>query len=198
MKFVTITICCLALAARCFPQNTFSVIGTPIPSSLAQQNYGNLPKGIVAYDLNICNTTALKQSVVSGEIYQALSNANGALRPIGREIILPAILRNQNRNILTILNIGLNSALTVLSALSSSNRHLPSGFVTASALASVSEQQILANFKPVLPASQFEQFETQVLQPALVLDGGSCVERTIFAATSSPKSKPQNLNFHVR
>ena len=84
MKILITAICCLASGAACFPQSTFSVIGTPIPSSLAQQNYGSLPKGVVAYDLNICNRSAVKESVVSGEIYQALSGANGALKPIGR------------------------------------------------------------------------------------------------------------------
>ena len=36
-----------------------------------------------------------------------------------------------------------------------------------------------------------------VLEPALVIDAGTCVERTVFAITVG-KTKPQGLNFHVR
>lgn len=198
MKFVTAAICALGIAAQCFSQNTFSVVGSPIPAALLQQNYGALPKHVVGYDLNICNASATKQPVVSGEIYQALSATNGALKPLGREIILAAIVRNQNHSTASVLRFALNSAITVLSALSSSNRHLVSTLLTATSLASMSGQQILTDLKPLTPAGEIHQFETQVLEPALVLDAGSCVERTVFAVNSNPKVEVQTLNFHVR
>lgn len=198
MKLAITAICSLAIAAPCFSQSTFSVTGTPIPAALLEQNYGTLPKHIVAYDLNICNASASKQSVVSGEIYQALSNANGALKPVGREIILAAIVQNQNHTTASFLRLALNSAITVLSALSSSNRHLPSGLLTATALASMSGQQILTDLKPAIPGDQMQAFENQVLEAALVLDAGSCVERTVFAVNSNAKVQVQTLNFHVR
>jgi hypothetical protein len=198
MKILITAICCLAIGGACFSQSTFSVIGTPIPSSLAQQNYGTLPKGVVAYDLNICNTSAVKESVVSGEIYQALSSANGALKPIGRQIMLAAILRNRSHSPATITTVALNSAMMALSLLSSSSHHIPAGLLTGTALASIAGQQILTGLKPVLPADRLEQFETQVLEPALVLDAGSCVERTVFAAAAHPKTQVHALNFHVR
>ena len=186
------------MGGMCFSQSTFSVIGTPIPSSLVQQNYGSLPKGLVAYDLNICNASAIKESVVSGEIYQALSSANGALKPIGRQMMLAAILQNRSHSALTIANLALNSAMTALSILSSSSHRIPAGLLAGAALASIGGQQILTNLRPVLPADQLEQFEAQVLEPALVLDAGSCVERTVFAATANPKAQVQALSFHVR
>lgn len=198
MKLLVTAICSLAIGAVCFSQNTFSVTGTPIPATLVQQNYGNLPKGIVAYDLDICNASTAKQSVVSGEIYQALSNANGALTPIGRQIVLAAILHNQHHSVAAILTFTLNSSITMLSALGSSNHHLPLSLLTAAALASVSGKQISTNLNPNLTSDQLQQFETQVLEPALVLDAGTCVERTVFAANSAPKSLTKSLNFHVR
>jgi hypothetical protein len=47
-------------------------------------------------------------------------------------------------------------------------------------------------------ADQLEKFDTQVLEPALVLDSGSCVERTLFTAGQDSKVKPAILSFHVR
>lgn len=181
-----------------FAQDTFVVTGTAIPSDLLQQNYGRMPKGISAYDLSICNITDQKQSIVSSRIYQALAESNAGLQPIGRQIMLATILRNQNRSASTILNIALNSVSGVLAVVSSSRYKVPAGLVTGAALASISAQQLMSTLKPVLSADQVEKFESQVLEPALVLDGGSCVERTVF--TSAPKSVAQarSLNFHVR
>lgn len=182
----------------CFSQNTFTVIGTPIPSALAKQNFGNVPKSVVTYELTVCNTSAMKQQVVSGEIYQALSDANGSLQPIGREVMLATILQNQNHSLSTIFSIALNIALTGLSAWNSSVHRLPSGLITATAFASVAGPPIWANWKQSLPANQLEQFETQTLEPALVLDAGSCAERTVFAVNGGPKSAVKSLSFHVR
>ena len=184
------SICCLA-------QDTFAVSGTVIPPDLLQQNYGKLPKSVAGYDLSVCNLSGARQSLVSSAIYQALAASDAALHPIGRQIMLAAILRNQNRSPLNILTVVLDSATGVLSVLSSTRRSIPGGLATAAVLGSFSAQ-LLGNLKPVFPADQVEKFETQVLESALVLDGGSCVERTVFAATGNPKSKSQSLSFHIR
>lgn len=191
----------LGLALACgysFAQSTFTVTGTPIPRGLVQQNYGSVPKGVTAYDLTICNASAVKQSLISSEIYQALSNTNGAIQPVGRQIMLAAIVRNQNHSPASILRMSLNSATTVLSILSSSKFHVPTALVAGAALASISGQQVLTDLSPILSADQLEKFETQVLEPALVLDAGSCVERTMFAVSATPQTKSQALSFHVR
>jgi len=187
----------LWISALASGQSTFVVTGTPIPASLLQQNYGKLPKGISGYDLNICNTTNAKQSVVSSEIYQTLTQTNIDLHPIGRQIMLAAILRNQNHSASTVTSMILSAATGVLSVLSSSKYGPPTGVVAGAALGSLSAQQILNNFKPVLTSDQLEKFESEVLEPALVLDSGSCVERTIFAA-ANPPAKATSLKFHVR
>lgn len=181
-----------------FAQDTFVVTGTAIPQDLLQQNYGRMPKGITAYDLSICNVTEQRQSIVSSRIYQALAESNNGLQPIGRQIMLAAILRNQNRSVSTVLAIALNSVSGVLAVVSSSRYKPPAGLVTGAALASISAQQLMSTLRPVLSADQVEKFESQVLEPALVLDGGSCVERTVF--TSAPKTAAQvrSLNFHIR
>jgi hypothetical protein len=186
------------LCGRGFAQDAFTVTGTPIPQALLQQNYGNVPKGMSAYDLNICNESAVKQSLVSSQIYQALSGANSGLQPIGRQIMLAAILRNQSHSPSSILRVSLSSATAVLSILSSSKYHVPAALITGAALASMSGQQILTDLNPILSAGQLEKFETQVLEPALVLDAGSCVERTVFTVTANSKTKSKTLSFHVR
>lgn len=199
MRSVSLAMAGLLLCVSAgFAQDTFVVTGTAIPQDLLQQNYGRMPKGIGAYDLSICNVTEQKQSIVSSRIYQALAEANAGLQPIGRQIMLAAILRNQNRSASTILGIALNSVSGVLAVVSSSRYKVPAGLVTGAALASISAQQLMSTLRPVLSADQVEKFESQVLEPALVLDGGSCVERTVF--TTGPKSMAQahSLNFHVR
>jgi hypothetical protein len=179
-------------------QSTFVVTGTAIPSTLLQQNYGRLPKDVAAYDLNICNATANKQSIVSSEIYQALTQANVNIQPIGRQIMLAAILRNQSHSKSTVLSLVINSVTGVLSVLSSSKYGPPTGVVAGTALGAIAAQQILTTLKPVLTSDQLEKFDSEVLEAALVLDGGSCVERTVFAAAPKPLAKPNTLKFHVR
>lgn len=186
------------LTSECLAQSTFAVTGTPIPASLIRQNYGKMPKGISAYDLSICNTTDLKHSIVSSEIFQALSKSNTGLQPIGSQIMLTAILRNQSWSLPNVLAVAMNVSAGILSVLNSSKVGLPAGAATGATLASLSLQQILSNLKPVTAADQLEKFENQVLEPALVLDGGSCVERTVFTVTDQPKAKAAGLNFHVR
>jgi len=105
----------LLLTATSYAQDTFVITGTAIPDELVKLNYGSVPKGIRAFDLDICNVTSDKQSVVSSAIYQALAQANAGLQPIGRAIMLAVILRNQNHSLASILNLVLNSATGVLS-----------------------------------------------------------------------------------
>ncbi len=188
----------VAVGTICQAQETFVVTGTAVPADLLRQNYGKLPKGISAYDLSICNITDKRQSVVSSAIYQALAESNSSLQPIGRQIMLAAILRNQNRSAATIFGVALNSLSGVLAVLGSSKYQIPSGLITGAALTSISAQQVMSSLKPILSADQVEKFESQVLEPALVLDGGSCVERTVFTAAPNTKSRVQSLNFHVR
>src|SRR6266513_1245940 len=110
----------ISLYAKGFAQSTFEVTGTPVPLTLMKQNYGRMPKGIAAYDLNICNSSRVKQSVVSSEMYQALANSDGALQPIGRQIVLASMLRSQNWSAQRILSLVLNSAVGVLTVITSS------------------------------------------------------------------------------
>jgi hypothetical protein len=181
-----------------FAQGAFVVTGTAIPAGLLEENYGRMPKGVGAYDLSICNVTDEKQSIVSSQIYQALVQSNAGLQPIGRDIMLAAILRNQNRSAATIFSLALNSVSTVLAVISSSRYRVPNGLVTGTALGAISGQQLMSVLKPVLSADQLEKFESQVLEPALVLDSGSCVERTVFTSVPKAAARAQSLNFHIR
>jgi len=195
-KFAVVVLGTVLLSISAFGQ-TFEISGTPIPAQLLQQNYGSIPKSISAFDLSICNVTADKQSIVSSKIYQAIAQSDSSLEPIGRQIMLAAILRNQSHSAMNILSVVLSSTTGVLSVVSPTRYKLPSGLVTGAALASLSAQQIISNLKPILSADQLEKFESQVLEPALVLDGGSCVERTVFVSSSTPKAKAKSLSFRI-
>lgn len=188
----------LLVSSLSFAQASFEITGSPIPPALLKQNYGGVPKGVKAYDLSICNVSDTRQSLVSSRVYQALSNSYSSLQPIGRQIMLASILSNQNHSFSNILGLALNSTTGVLSVLSSSVYRLPAGLLTTMALASLSGQQLLTTLKPILSADQVEKFEAQVLEPALVLDGGSCVERTVFVTSATPKANIQPLTFHIR
>jgi len=180
-------------------QNTFEITGTPIPAQLLSQNYGNIVKGVNGYDLNICNISDAKQSLTSSKVYQALMQADATIQPVGRQIMLASILRNQSRSVASILNVALTTGTAALSLLGASSYHMPASWSTGAALAALTGQQVLNNLKPVLSADQLEKFDAQVLEPALVMDAGSCVERTVFAITvGSTKAKPQGLSFRVR
>ena len=200
MRFLALTSLFMMLSSEpaSAQTTTFAVTGTPIPSDLLRQNYGKLPKGIAAYDLNICNLTQTKQSIVSSEIFQALAKSTPGLQPIGRQIMLGAILRNQNRSFGSVSTMLLNSFTGILSMVSYTRYRIPAAVVTGSALGVITAQQLLANLRPALTADQLEKFEDQVLQPALVLDSGSCVERTVFAAAANPVVRGHVLDFHVR
>lgn len=185
----------LSLAA----QDKFTVSGTPIPAALLKQNYGTMPKGVTAYDLSICNATAERQAMVSSQIYQALMASNLAVKPIGRQIVLAAILQNERRSLMTILTAVLSSATGTFAILSTSKTlNVPTSAMTAVGLASVMLGTVATSLQPVLPADKLQKFDSEVLEPALVLDGGSCVERTLFAVADTPAAKAANLSFRVR
>jgi hypothetical protein len=190
LKHLTRALACLVLLApACFSQDTFVVTSSAIPDALLKRNYGPLPKTVHAFDLNLCKVTATKQSVVSSAIYPALAESNPGLQPIGRAIMLAAILRNQNHTVSTILNTILSSATGILSVVGTAKTGLPSGLLTGAALGSLAAQQLIGSLKPVLIADQVEKFEAQALEPALVLDGGSCVERTCSPPWPIPRPK---------
>jgi hypothetical protein len=179
----------LITAGSIAAQDTFTVTGTSIPGDLLKMNYGPMPKGVSAYDINLCNVTETKHSVTSSQIYQALMEAQPDLRPIGRQIMLAAILRNQNRSARTWISLGLNSTTGVLSVLGQGRTSASASVLSAVALGALVGQQLLNTWSPVLTADQVEKFESQVLEPALVMDGGSCVERTIFTTTVAGTEK---------
>lgn len=187
----------LSMGLASLAQNTFTVTGTPVPPALLRENYGRIPKGVAAFDLSICNTTDTKQSIVSSELYQALAKADDTTLPVGKQIMLGAILNSQSHSASNILNIALNSATSVLSILSSRSGSAR-GLTTAAAIGTVSAQQIFANFKPLLSSDQVQKFENEVLEPALVLDSGSCVERTVFTLRVGSQTSSKGLSFHVR
>ncbi len=180
-------------------QTTFSVTGTQIPPDLVQVNYGKIPGTIEAFDLNICNETNDKHGVTASQIYQALAESNVKLRPLGGQIMFAMILRNQQRSATTVLSVVLTSAVGVLSVLGASRAGIPPRALASAALGATVGQQLLGALKPVLTADQVQRYESQVLESALVLDSGSCVERTVFALVAPGASNhPQTLTFHVR
>jgi hypothetical protein len=183
------------LCAESFAQSTFEVTGTPLPATLMKQNYGKTPKGIAAYDLNICNSSGVKQSVVSSEIYQALAKSDLTLQPIGRQVVLASILRTQNWSTLRIVNIALSAVTGALMVLSPPKG---SGQLLAAIALGTLSTQLTSGLPGSTTADQLEKFEAQVLEPALVLDAGSCAERTVFTALDPEVKKPAGLSFHVR
>jgi hypothetical protein len=86
----------------------------------------------------------------------------------------------------------------VLAVFGSSKYKLAPGLAMGAALAALSGQQLIIHLRPILSADQLQKFENQVLEPALVLDGGSCVERTVFVSSQDPKAKAQAFAFHVQ
>ena len=192
----------LLFAGAAFSQGTFSITGTAIPNGLLKLNYGTLPSGVRAYDLNICNLTDSRRPITSSEIFQALAESDHDLRPIGRQIMLAAILHNQNHSLKTWLNLALTSSAGVLSILGANRTGSPA-LLSSWTLGALIGQQLLATWNPVLTANQVEKFESQVLEPALVMDSGSCLERTVFTADTTARSHkgtaaPEAVNFSVR
>ncbi len=174
------------------------VTGTPIPQQLLTQSYGRMPKGIGAYDLSICNQTAQKQSVVSSRIYQALSRANTKLQPIGRQIMLSVISKNQNQSPLNLASVVINATAGLVAIIGSSRVGIPAPLVSGVSLGSLAFAEVTNRVKPVLSADKIQLFDSQVLEPAVVLDSGSCVERTVFTLLTEPVAKRSGIEFHVR
>jgi hypothetical protein len=198
MKLIGLTMCA-AFALTAAAQDTFSITGAQIPADLVKVNYGKLPKTIQAYDLNICNQSSEKHSLTSSQVYQALVAGNPNLQPIGRQIMMGAVLQNQQRSVASILTVVLNSTVGVLSVLGAARSGLPSNALAGAAVGSALAQQLLNNLKPVLSPDQMQRYESEVLETALLMDSGSCVERTVFAvSTASAKSSVSSLTFHVR
>lgn len=203
MKILKLMLGGLCLTTMLAAQQTFAVTGTSIPTALLKLNYGILPKGVEGVDLNICNVTDGKLPITSSAIFQALSQSQGDLHPIGRQVMLAAILRNQNHSLKTWLTLGLGTTTSVLSVLGRGQTSSQSRVLSATGLGALIAQQLLSAWTPVLTADQVEKFESQVLEPALVMDGGSCVERTVFVATGATSKKAgkpavSGLEFHVR
>ena len=180
-----------------FGQATFEVTGTPVPPDLLKVNYGALPKSMGAFDVSICNLTELKQTVLSSRVYHALAASNPNLQPIGRQTVLAVILRNQGRRPYNILSVTLNSASGIFSVIGASKLALPPNLSTAIAFAALTGQQLLPTLKPVTTVDQIEKFESQALEPSLLLDGGACVQRTVFTVLSD-RAKATPLSFRVR
>jgi Mrp family chromosome partitioning ATPase len=198
MKTLAIGILCAGLAATAlFGQTGLNITATPLPMSLLTQNYGRMPRNIGAYDLTICNSSSAKMTVVSSDIFQALVQQQAGVQPIGKQMMLAAILRNQNNSFLSILNLALGSASGVLSVLSSAHT-IPSNVITGTSLGSLALQQVLNTLRPYSSPSALQQLENQVLETAISLDSGSCVERTVFTLIANKKVKQLPLSFHVR
>jgi hypothetical protein len=190
-------------ATAAWAQNSFSVTGTQIPDDLVRVNYGRLPKSIEAFDLNICNQSPDKHAVTASQIYQGLAESSVNLEPLGGQIMLAVILQNQKHSTTTVLTVVLNSAVGVLSVLGASRAGISPAALAGAALGAAVGQQLVSSLKPVLTADQLARYQSQVLESALVLDGGSCVERTVFAllapgSQSKVQNKFQNLIFRVR
>jgi hypothetical protein len=97
------------------------------------------------------------------------------------------------------MTVALNVSVGVLSVLGAARTGISGNILAGAAVGSAIGQQVLNNLKPVLTPDQVERYESQVLESALVLDGGSCVERTIFALVGPvPRNKFETLTFHVR
>ena len=195
--FVVLLVCVLVSASAA--EDKFTVTGTPIPKGLLEDSYGKLPKDLAAYDVIICNATEEKQSVTSTRIYQSLTKSNPDLQPLGRQIVLASTLRSEKHSVWNILNVSMTTATAVFGLMSNSKDFdVGSGVKTAVALSSLALQQFMTSFQPSLPPDRMQKFDREALEPALVLDSGSCVERTVFAVASDPKQAPEALSFRVQ
>ncbi len=197
MKILVAFAAALLCAMLATAQDTFTATGSAIPASLLAQNYGSMPKGIVGYDLTICNATDQKQSVTSSQVYQALAASNVPIMPVGSQMILASILGSERNNILTLVTAGLNTAVGAFSLMGTSKRlNPPAGVKTGVGLASLS-LQLTSNLRSVRPAEKLQKLETDALPQALILDSNSCVEKTLFAVATTPNVKPATIAFHI-
>jgi hypothetical protein len=198
-KRIVVGLLVLLLSLPLFGEDNITVSGTPIPKQLLEQNYGKMPKGVGAFDLSICNVSSQKQTVVSSQVYQALAQSNVSLSPIGRQIMLASVLRNDSRSLTSILGVSLSSATGIAAVLGASRTFaVPGGVVAGIGLSAILLGQVTNALKPVLAQDKMEKFDREVLEPALVLDAGSCVERTVFALNANGASKPKALQFRMK
>lgn len=182
-----------------FGEDKIAVSGTPIPKQLLEQNYGRMPKGIGAFDLSICNLSNQKQTVVSSQVYQSLAQSNIAISPIGRQIMLASILRNESHSLTSILGVTLSSASGAAAVLGATRLvPVPAGVVAGIGFSAILLGRFVNSLKPVLAPDNMEKFDREVLEPALVLDAGSCVERTVFALNTNAQSKFKPLQFRMK
>jgi hypothetical protein len=199
MKSVVMAVMGMALLSGVsLGQATFEVTGTPVPPDLLRQNYGSLPKGIGAFDLNICNVSEKRESLVSSRVFQSLASTNPQVQPIGRQIMLAVILRSQGRSAKNILNVTLTSVTGVFSVISASKYKLSGNWAAGVAIASLASQQILNIIKPSTSTNSLEKFESQVLEPTLMLDADSCIERTVFTVATQEQMRATRFSFHVQ
>jgi hypothetical protein len=198
-KRIAVSVLLLLISLPSFGEDKIAVSGTAIPQQLLEQNYGKMPKGVGGFDLSICNVSDQKQTVVSTQVYQSLAQSNVSLSPIGRQIMLASILRNENHGLMSILGVTLSSATGVVAVLGISRSFaVPAGAVAGIGLSTIILGQVTSALKPVMAPDKMEKFDREVLEPALVLDGGSCVERTIFALNANGASKPKALQFRMK
>jgi hypothetical protein len=198
-KRIAVSVLLLLISLPSFGEDKIAVSGTAIPQQLLEQNYGKMPKGVGGFDLSICNVSDQKQTVVSTQVYQSLAQSNVSLSPIGRHIMLASILRNENHGLMSILGVTLSSATGVVAVLGMSRSFaVPAGAVAGIGLSAIILGQVTSALKPVMAPDKMEKFDREVLEPALVLDGGSCVERTIFALNTNGASKPKALQFRMK
>jgi hypothetical protein len=76
--------------------------------------------------------------------------------------------------------------------------NMPDSLKTTVGLGSLMLGQLTSQLKPMLAPDKVEKFDREVLEPALLLEPGSCVERTVFALSSDPKAKPAALQFKMK
>ena len=180
-------------------QDTFTVTGTAIPPSLLARNYGSMPKGIVGYELTICNTTDQKQSLTRSQVDQALAGSTSQITPVASQVILASMLTTRGQKILSFATFGLNTAVGICALLSTSKKSNPPANVkTGISVASMTLPQLATLLQPVPPVDRVQKYETDVLPPALVLDSNSCVEKILFVVAAAPNAKPEALAFHIK
>jgi hypothetical protein len=195
-KRIVVGVLLLLCSLPSFGEDNITVSGTPIPRQLLEQNYGKMPRGVGGFDLSICNVSDRKETVVSTQVYQALAQSNVSLSPIGRQIMLASILRNDSHSLTSILGVTLSSATGLAAVLGASRSFaMPSGVVAGIGLGAILLGQVTSALKPVLGPDKMEKFDREVLEPALVLDGGSCVERTVFTLNATGAGKPRRCSF---
>src|SRR5208283_3527227 len=104
---------------------------TVIPAFLLTRNYGSMPKGIVGYDLTICNATDQEQSVINTQAYQALAASTSQIVPVGSQLLLAQMLGAQRKDVLSLATFGLNTGAGVFALLSTSRKlNAPTGVKT--------------------------------------------------------------------